>query len=327
MLRNEEFYRWAESIIEELGSKSYRNPNEERMLVAAKLLMELKKNFEELVAQLNSTKKELEDLKKELEERKLEFSGLDEHKVSISGSNKALNMLLDVIKNQGWELIDGRFKGHPMVIVKVTTESGNYYVLRWLDFLFIFTEDGYENLKEKIDYITPLSKYEKEKEKLPKALKDALTKALAQYFELIEIEKKISIFMTNILPFARLAGIEVGDPNKVKPFSGWQVANERGNEITVYVYTPEEAYRGFVSAMNSKSRLGFINGGYFSLSTITRILVEFMNYTIQQIALRYPEVVSDALNLATRSVGKLPKTSLTTLGIVSEGSEEVEETD
>ncbi len=319
---------WAKSKIKELENYSYLSYSDRMSLAVARFLIKLKGRAEELEEQLRRTKEELsstiskkdqeitelrakvEELEKEVEEHKVKLSNLSEFGLNVKGPDELVGILWSLIKNQGWELFSVVLEGSNYSVVRIKSERGGFYAFRTKGEITFFTETGYEKkLKEKIGYITPLGQLEKEKKKLPKALKDALTRALAQYFELVKVEMKIEIFMTNILPFARLAGIEVGDPNGVKPFDVWVNGEEK-----IHIYTPEQAYRGWVSALNSKDHVGFVSEGYLSLSAITKTLVEFMNYTIQQIAMRYPEVVSEALNLAARSVGKLPTASLVDLG-------------
>ncbi len=324
-ISDQEVLSWAESTIKKLEKNSYLTYSERKELAIAKLLMKLKKRSKELSSTISEKDREIEKLKakveeleKKVEEYKVKFSDLDEFRLDIEGLDKALDILWSLIKNQGWELFDVVIEGQDLRMVRLKGENGDFYTFRIGGEIVVFTQAGYEKkLKEKIGYITPLGHFEKEKRNLPKALRDALTKALAQYFELVKVGMKIEIFMTNILPFARLAGIEVGDPNRVKPFTVWTKGEER-----IPIYTPEQAYRGWVSALNSKNHVGHISGGDLELSAITRTLVEFMNYTIQQIAIRYPEVVSEALSIAARSVGKLPTASLVDLG----GGKSLEET-
>ncbi len=333
---------WAKATVKRYEGSSFLSSGDKEQLELARGILYLIEKYKNLEEKLNKTKSQLSSKNREIEELRSkiaeaefkELPDVDEPQLVISGDSKALSVLWNLIKNNGWEAYEGTVKDSRLQILSVKDAEGNTHILiNRKSGMAVLTLD-LEELKEKIGYITPLGQFEREKRKLPKALKDALTKALAQYFELLKVEMKIELFMANILPFARLAGIEVGDPNRVRPFTVWTVSvyNSIGEKIgtkEVPIYTPEQAYRGWVSALNSKNHWGYVGEGDLSLSAITRTLVEFMNYTIQQIAVRYPEVVSEALNLAARSVGKLPTASLVDLGggKALEETKEVEETD
>lgn len=333
IITEKDLLSWAKATVKKYEGQRFLISDEEKELDIARQVIslikkkvELEKRIKNMKSKLSSKNREIEELRSKIAEAEFkELPNVEGPQLVISGDPKALSVLWDLIKNNGWEAYEITLNGFMGHVLRVKDEEGQSHIviLGKRSGMLVLSVD-IEYFKEKTEYITPLGTFERTERKLPKAIKDALVKALAQYFELVKNDMKIELFMTNILPFVRLIGIEVGDPNRVRSFMVWH-----NDEAEVPIYTPEDAYRGWKDALNSKSHKGYVDGGYLKLSTLTQTLLEFMNYTIQQIATRYPEVVSEALNIAARSMGKLPTTSLVDLGgeKTLEETEEVEETD
>ncbi len=281
--------------------------------------------------QLQSKEMELEELKRELREREERIKELKARLpelVRFEDGGWAINGLEEMMA-EVWEILNAnRIRRLEATIngvrVPALEISGGKYdgfvVASFKGFWRVMPKETFERHASHVVVAAP---FDVPREKLPGPLRDALAKMLAQYFDFYEFRHKLVVFMLNLLPLVRLAGIEVGDPRKVKPFRVFTIETEDGKE-RLAIYTPEEAFRGWLGAQNSGSSGGYVNGVYLGLAAIEETLLGFMNYAVQKIAGTYPDVLRNAVNLAARSIGKLPKSSLSKLaaGLPEEAGEE-----
>lgn len=287
---------------------------------------------------LQAKERELEELKRELREREERIKELEARLPelvrfedggwAINGFEEIMAEVWEILNASGIRRLEATIDGVRVPALEIS--GGKYDGFVVASFKGSWRVMPKETFERHASHVVVAAPFDAPRQKLSGPLRDALAKMLAQYFDFYEFKHKLVVFMLNLLPLVRLAGIEVGDPRKVRPFKVFAIETEDGEE-RLAIYTPEEAFRGWLDAQNSGSSGGYVNGVYLSLAAIEETLLGFMNYAVQKVAETYPDVLRNAVNLAARAIGKLPKSSLSKLAAgrpeeagEEEGSEEGE---
>ncbi len=258
--------------------------------------------FRELSSKIEGLKAEIERLRAENKRMRNQYRVRRDDEtggISMELPKEAAAVIWELIRNRGWTLYEGRLEGSVFQFLKIRGGEfdGKVVVLDGRE-LHIMPEKAVDVFQ----YVTPVGSVE-ENQSLRREIADALAKVLAQYFAFYEIEHKITAFVSNVLPLARAAGIEVGDHTRKKPFLTWKVEKK-----TIRVYNPEEVYRAWIAANRSKRGVGHVNEGDLPIGALVQTMIDFANYTIGQIASKYPEVLNRAFSIVTER--GLPKSKI-----------------
>ncbi|RLG47045.1 MAG: hypothetical protein DRO06_03440 [Thermoproteota archaeon] len=276
----------------------YITYEEEREL---KKLRDRVRELEEENKRLKRGIRELEEKVSRLKKQVVKIEKLKYGSKAIHLPREVRDLVWSLIMNRGWRAYRTSCAGADTMLLSVRTEEGE---------VKLFLVDGgivvlSDVLAEKLCYeATPIGHFEPQQGgSLPKEIRGSLPRALARFFSINQLEHKIVVFLTEILPLVEASGIVVGDPSGRKPFLVW--GDDQGSKAEIY--TPTQAYR---LMMRAETGDGFVNvnGLRLSYAACLETLILFMNYAIRMIAARWPGVLKEAFGIA--SSRGLPKTSL-----------------